>query len=115
MNPLDVHALRPRVYATTLSTAAESFLSLEDNLAPLIAARPLAIIVYAACVTTADELAEDLHPAFLVFGCVGVEVDDFAIVETDAEALFDEHVTFLFFGECRSTALASLAGCLLFC
>lgn len=51
-----------------------------------------------------DCLAQDLHPSSLVFGGVGIEVNNFAISKADAEALLDKHVSLLLFGEAGLSA-----------
>ena len=58
----------------------------------------------------ADNFGEGKHPGVLLGGAVGVKVDGFAIGEADAEALFDEHVAFLFLSEGRFAAGTALAG-----
>jgi len=95
---LDVHALRSRMHPPTLSTAPERVLPLENEVAPLASPRPTGVIVHGA-VTAANELAKNLHPAFLVFGRVGIEVDDLAVIETDSEAFLDEHVALFLLGK----------------
>jgi hypothetical protein len=52
---------------------------------------------------------EDFHPAFLVGSSVGVEINDFAVVEADSESFFDEHVAFFLFCEAGLSTLAAFA------
>jgi len=97
-------ALRPLVMSSTpqcpgLGFPAQTLFASENHVAP----PALAITFFA------HASVEDFHPAFLVCGCIGVEVDDLSVVEADSEALFDEHVAFLFFCEAGLAALASLA------
>ena len=47
----------------------------------------------------ANDLGQSDHPAVLLGGAVGVEVDGLAVGEAHTEAFFDEHVAFFLFGE----------------
>jgi hypothetical protein len=47
----------------------------------------------------ADGLVEDFHPSILLDGAVGIEVDNLAVGESDAETFFDKHVALLLFGK----------------
>lgn len=70
--------------------------SFQDHITPFLARGILA-----------DALVEYLHPTILVNRRIGIEVNDFAVFESDAETLFDEHVAFFFFREARlATATA---------
>lgn len=111
---LHVHAPSARVNAARLGTPAQRLLPLKNELAPfgLGASVADAVIVTAHAIAT-DDFVQDLHPAVLVMGAVSIEVDDLAVVEADAEALFDKHVALFFLGEGRSPALTTLAGGLL--
>lgn len=103
---LDDHALRPRVVTRRLLPrsladllALQAVFSLEHHVAPANAILGLA--------GRANALIEDLHPPFLVLGGVGVKVNDLAVRESDAEALLNEHVALLLFGEARLAAATS--------
>lgn len=85
---------------------------LKDELTPL-GSRSRTAILFCAALAAANNVGQDLHPAFLVLGGIGVKVDDFAVVEADTEALLDEHVAFLFFSKSRAASLAGLGDSLL--
>jgi hypothetical protein len=52
---------------------------------------------------------QDFHPSLFISRSIGVEIYDFAVVEADSEAFFDEHVAFFFFCEAGFAALAAFA------
>lgn len=115
----DVHALGPGMNPPALGPTAECVLALEDKIAPLaLGLGPAASgrdVVVRADAVAADHLGQDLHPALLVLSTVRVEVDDFAVIEADAESFLNEHVPFLLLGEGRPPALSVLGGGLLLC
>lgn len=80
--------------------------ALEDHLSP-------AADLATAAVALPNGVGEYLHPGFLLRCVVGIEVDNFAVSEADAEAFLNEHVTFFFLGEGRLATLAALGRCLL--
>lgn len=71
---------------------------LEDDVAPPLADGFLAYT-----------LVKHLHPAFFVPGAVGVEINDFAVCEADAETFFDKHIALLFLGKAGLTSTAAFA------
>lgn len=75
----------------------QAFLAFENHIAPL---------AFAILAFLANARVEDFHPALFVGGGVSVEVDDFAVVEPDAETFFDKHVSLFFFCEAGLAALA---------
>lgn len=81
-----------------LSTHA--LLALHHHIAPAA----LAVIAFLA-----NAGIEDLHPTFLVSGGIGVEIDDFAVVEADSETFFNEHIAFLFLSKARLASLSASA------
>jgi hypothetical protein len=60
----------------------------------------------------ADACIEYFHPALFVSTCISVEIDDLAIVETDSEALFNEHVAFFFLCKARLPPFSAFGACL---
>jgi len=83
-----------------LGPPAERILPLKDQITPLaLGLGTTGEVVVGPDAVAADYLGQDLHPALLVLGVICVEVDDFAVVETNAEALLDEHVALFLLGE----------------
>lgn len=110
-----IHALGARVHTSAFGTTAESILPLEDEFTPL-APRPRAgEILLRRDAVTVNDLGENLHPAVLVLSAVGIKVNDLAVVEANAETLFDEHIALFFLGKGRASTLPALARGLLFC
>jgi hypothetical protein len=81
-----------RLSRSGFSSSHSSFSSLDDF-------SPGASFSGAGDIALPDGLIEDFHPPFLLHGAVGIEVDNLAVGESDAEALFNEHVAFLLFGK----------------
>ena len=46
-----------------------------------------------------NNVDQDSHPSFLLFGAVGIEIDGFTICKADAETFLDEHVAFFLSGK----------------
>jgi hypothetical protein len=63
---------------------------------------------FAASQVLSNGLGQDSHPLLLLSGRVGVEINDFSIGETDAEAFFDKHVAFFLFGKRRLATATTL-------
>lgn len=63
----------------------------------------------------ADTAFKIFHPAFLISSSISVEINDFAIRESDSESFFNEHVAFFLLCETRLATLSTLARCLLLC
>lgn len=55
-----------------------------------------------------DGIREDMHPTFFFSSTVCVEIDDLTVCESDAESLFNKHVSLFFFSESRLTATTRL-------
>jgi len=90
----------------TFSFSPEALLPFEHHLAP---ARFGPVVIFT------DTCIKDFHPTFLIGRSVGVEVDNFTIVEANTEPFFDKHITFLFLREARSATLATLSGGFFLC
>ena len=90
-----------------LGALSEHFFFLKDKLAPLAAASRVASLIDTS--RSADDIAQGLHPALLILGSISVEIDDLAVVESDSESLFNEHITLLFFSKSRTPSLAVAA------
>jgi hypothetical protein len=86
-----------------LVPSSQSLLALQDQVTPT------ALGILSVFSNTS---IENFHPAFLVGRSIGVKVDYFAVVEANAEAFLDEHVSFLFFCEAGLSSLASLSASL---
>ena len=99
--------------SSPLGLLAECLLPLKDEFTPLSAASSVHRVVINTF--TANNVSQDLHPTVLGFCRVGVEVNDFAVVESDSEALFNEHVAFFLLSEGRATALTALASGIRLC
>ena len=56
------------------------------------------------------DLGQGAHPGGLIAGAVGVEVDDLAVGEAQAEPFLDEHVAFFLRGEGRAPPRTAFAG-----
>jgi hypothetical protein len=82
----------------TLCASPERLLSLKDEVAPLPSPKTVGVVIHAA-VAAAKDFPKYLHPAFLILGCVGIKVNDLAIVEADAKPFLNKHVAFFFFSE----------------
>ena len=63
----------------------------------------------------ANATIKNLHPAFLVGSCVCVEIDDFTVIESDAESFFNKHVAFLLLCKARLATFSTFASCLFLC
>lgn len=81
--------------------------TLQNELGPC-----LDLAVSGAC-AFADSFREYFHPAILLCGAVGVEIDDLAVTEANAEAFLNEHVAFFLFRERRLSTAATPCGSLL--
>lgn len=111
MEELNNHALRPRVMPwfpsrrrPMLGSPLEAVLALQDEITPT----PLGTLAFLA-----NASIEDLHPAFLVSSGVGIEINDFAVVESNSETFFNKHVSFLFLGKSRLASFTTSTACLL--
>jgi hypothetical protein len=95
------------MYTSRTGAPTQLLLSPKHKLAPLRPGSGVAAVIHH--ISTADDFVENLHPAFLVFSGVGVEVNHFAVVESNAEAFLNEHVPFFLFRKCGATSPAALA------
>lgn len=82
-----------------LGTPAHRVFALENHFAPfaLVARSAVNIVVVTAEAVPADNIRKSLHPALFVFRVVGIEVDHFAVIETNTETFFNKHIA-LFLG-----------------
>jgi hypothetical protein len=62
----------------------------------------------------ADTIGKHLHPAVFLLPVVGVEVNDLAVAETNAESFLNEHVAFLVLGKARLATTTRLGSRRLF-
>lgn len=101
-SPLNQRALSASMArSSSLGAPAQCVFPLKDELTPFALGPGAAMegIIFSSEAITTDDVRENLHPAFLVWRVVGVEVDDLAIVETHAEPLLNKHVTLFLFGK----------------
>lgn len=79
-------------------SSLEAVLAFQDEITPA----PFGTVAFLANATL-----EDLHPAFLISSGVGIEIDDFAVVESNTESFFNKHVSFFFLGKSRLTSFTT--------
>lgn len=89
------HALRAGMVAllsdgSSLGLPGKTILALQDHVTPA-ALHGFAFF--------ADAGIKDLHPAFFVGAGIGIEINDFTVVESDSEAFFNKHVAFFLFSK----------------